>query len=129
MAASLAYLRRGIYSLAISLLIYPALSAAQGPSDYDRAVATFAAKDYRSAAAQFTAIGVASPGSTDALLYKAKCLVQIQEFADAEKALRIYIGLHPESADALYLLGFVVNRENKPAESLEIYTRAAVIHA
>jgi tetratricopeptide (TPR) repeat protein len=102
---------------------------AQSPSDYNRAVATFAAKDYRSAAAQFTAIEAASPGSSDALLYKAKCLVQIQEFADAEKALRIYIGLHQESADALYLLGFVVNRENKPAESLEIYTRAAGIQA
>jgi tetratricopeptide (TPR) repeat protein len=128
MPSRLAYLRSGFCALAIVFWSCPALSARQSLRDYDRAVATFAAKDYRSAAAQFTEIEAASPGSTDALLYKAKCLVQLQEFPAADAALRTYVGFHPESPDALYLLGFVLHRENKPKESLEIYTKAAATH-
>jgi tetratricopeptide (TPR) repeat protein len=41
--------------------------------------------------------------------------------------LRSYIRSHRDSADALYLLGFVLHRRNRPAESLETYTHAAAI--
>ena len=122
------YLRCGFCCMAIAIWICPACDKAQSLSEYDRAVASFAAKDYRTAAAEFAQIETASPGSTDALLYEAKCLVQLQEFSAADAALRSYVGFHPESADALYLLGFVLHRENKPKESLEIYTRAAAAH-
>ncbi len=128
MPARQSYLRYGFYCVAIAILICPASSKAQSLSEYDRAVASFAAKDYRSAAAKFAQIETASPGSTDALLYEAKCLIQLQEFPAADAALRGYIGNHPESQDALYLLGFVLHRENKPKESLEIYTKAAATH-
>jgi tetratricopeptide (TPR) repeat protein len=128
MPAGLAYLRSRFCALVITLLIPAMPSLSQSLRDYDRAVAAFAAKDYRTAAAQFTEIEAASPGSTDALLYKAKCLVQLQEFPAADVALQSYIGFHPESPDALYLLGFVLHREDKPKESLEIYTRAAAVH-
>jgi len=128
MPASLAYLRSAFCALTIAVLICQAWGKAQSLGEYDRAVAAFAAKDYRSAAAQFAEIEAASPGSTDALLYKAKCLVQLQEFPAADAALQSYVGFHAESPEALYLLGFVLHRENKPKESLEIYTRAAAAH-
>ena len=128
MPARQSYLRYGFYCVAIAILICPASGKAQSLSEYDRAVASFAAKDYRSAAAKFAQIETASPGSTDALLYEAKCLIQLQEFPAADAALRGYIGNHSESPDALYLLGFVLHRENKPKESLEIYTKAAATH-
>ena len=128
MPARLAYLRSAFCALTIAVLVCPASGKAQSLSEYDRAVASFAAKDYRSAAAKFAQIETASPGSTDALLYEAKCLIQLQEFPAADAALRGYIGNHSESQDALYLLGFVLHRENKPKESLEIYTKAAATH-
>jgi tetratricopeptide (TPR) repeat protein len=53
--------------------------------------------------------------------------VHLQDFAGAEQALRSYILSHRDSADALYMLGFVLNRENRPAESLASYTQAAAI--
>jgi len=50
-----------------------------------------------------------------------------QNPAEAGTALRSYLAHHGESADGLYLLGFFVHRKNRPAESLEIYTRAAAL--
>jgi tetratricopeptide (TPR) repeat protein len=125
MPARQSYLRYGFYWVAIAILICPASGTGQSLSKYDRAMASFAAKDYRTAAVEFAQIENASPGATDALLYEAKCLIQLQEFPAADAALRGYIGNHAESQDALYLLGFVLHRENRPKESLEIYTRAA----
>ena len=127
MPARQSYPRYGFYWVAIVILICPASGKTQSLSEYDRAVASFAAKDYRTAAARFAQIETASPGSTDALLYEAKCLIQLQGFPAADAALRGYIGNHSESQDALYLLGFVLHRENRPKESLEIYTRAAAL--
>jgi tetratricopeptide (TPR) repeat protein len=127
MPARQAYLRYGFACVAIAILICPASGKVQSLSEYDRAVASFAAKDYPTAAAEFAQIENASPGATDALLYEAKCLIQLQEFPAADAALRGYIGNHSQSQDALYLLGFVLHRENRPKESLEIYTRAAAV--
>ena len=99
----------------------------QSSSDFDRGVAEFRAGNYSSAAGLFAGVEAASPGATDALLYQAKALVHLQDFVGAERALRGYIGLHRDSSDALYMLGFVLNRQNRPAESLTSYTRAAAI--
>ena len=44
-----------------------------------------------------------------------------------ETELRRDLEQHPESAAALYKLGLVLRLENKPKESLETYTRAAVL--
>jgi tetratricopeptide (TPR) repeat protein len=101
--------------------------AAQSSSAFDRGLAEFRAGNYPSAAALFTDAEAASPGATDALLYQAKSLVHLQDFAGAERALRSYVLSHRDSADALYMLGFVLNRENRPAESLASYTQAAAI--
>ncbi|MGA8442825.1 MAG: tetratricopeptide repeat protein [Candidatus Sulfotelmatobacter sp.] len=87
----------------------------------------FRAGNYSSAAVLFADAESAYPGATDALLYQAKSLVHIQDFAGVEVALRSYIPSHPHSSDALYMLGFVLNRQNRPAESLASYTKAAAI--
>ena len=116
----------GSACLAFLLLTLSPFTMVQSPSDYESAVAAFNAGDYSAAEILFAKTEAASPGSTDALLYEAKCMIQLQQFVDADKTLRDYLAHHPESPEALYLLGFVLHRENKPAESLAIYTKAAV---
>ena len=101
--------------------------SAQPSSDFDRGVAEFRAGNYSSAATLLARAEAAAPGTTDALLYQAKALVHLQDFAGAEKALRGYLHSRGDSSDALYMLGFVLNRETRPAESLASYTQAAAI--
>jgi tetratricopeptide (TPR) repeat protein len=109
------------------LLVIPFRVGAQTDNEYARGVAAFRAGDYAAAADLFTKAETAAPGTTDALIYGAKSLVHLQKFGAAEDALRRYITLHPDSDEALYLLGFVLQRENKASESLAIYTRAAAL--
>ena len=113
--------------LVVLLFLCGFRGSAQSSSAFDRGLAEFRAENYPSAAALFTDAEAASPGTTDALLYQAKSLVHLQDFAGAERALRSYVLSHRDSADALYMLGFVLNRENRPAESLASYTQAAAI--
>ena len=105
------------------------VSSAQSSPDFDRGLAEFRASNYSSAADIFARVEAASPGTTDALLYRAKSLAHVNDFAGAETALHSYLQSHEESADALYMLGFVLNRENRPTDSLATYTRAATITA
>ena len=114
-------------SLVISCLLLPCRALAQAGGEYDRALAEFRAGNYSSAAVRFASIDAAFPGGTDALVYRSKCLVHLQDFPGAEKALHSYLELHHDSSDALYMLGFVLNRENRPEDSLAAYTQAAAI--
>jgi len=110
-----------------TLFLWNSSGTAQSSTDYDRGLSEFRAGNYSSAAEIFAHIEAVSPGKNDALLYRAKALVHLDDFGGAEAALRSYLQSHPESADALYMLGFVLNRENRPADSLATYTRAAAI--
>lgn len=103
------------------------LVSAQSTSDYDRGLAEFRAGNYSSAAEIFAHAEAATPGATDALLFRAKSLVHLQDFAGSEQSLRAYLQSHRDSADALYMLGFVLNRQNRPADSLAAYTQAAAV--
>ena len=60
---------------------------------------------------------------------QAKSLFDLDESAAAEPVLHIYLEQNPKSSPALYLLGYVLQRQNKPRESLEAFTRAAAITA
>src|SRR6266853_2700455 len=111
----------------VFLLLCGLRGSSQSSGAFDRGLAEFRAGNYPSAASLFAEAEAASPGATDALLYQAKSLVHLQDFAGAERALRSYVLSHRDSADALYMLGFVLNRENRPAESLASYTQAAAI--
>ena len=100
---------------------------AQTNTEFQHGVAEFQAGDYASAATSFARAESLSPTTTEALLFEGKCLIHLDNFAGAEKALRAYIVAHDKSADALYLLGFVLHRLNRPAESLTAYTQAAAL--
>ncbi len=115
------------FLLVIGCLVLPFYARAQFGGEYDQALAEFRAGNYSSAAAKFASVDAASPGVTDALVYRSKCLVHLQDLSGAEKVLHSYLELHRDSSDALYILGYVLNRENKPAESLAAYTQAAAI--
>jgi tetratricopeptide (TPR) repeat protein len=115
------------FLLVTGCFLCPSHVRAQSGGEYDQALAEFRAGNYPSAAARFASIDAASPGVTDALVYRSKCLVYLQDFPGAEKALHSYLELHRDSSDALYMLGFVLNREDRPAESLAAYTQAAAI--
>lgn len=98
---------------------------AQTSGDFARGLNEFRGGNYGTAAALFAQAEEAAPGATDALLYESKARIHLEQFAAADSALRRYLLLHADSDDALYLLGYVLHREGKAAESLEIYTKAA----
>lgn len=100
---------------------------AQTPDDYATAAAQFHAGEYVDAARLFQKAEAAAPGKTDALLFAAKAFVHLEKYADADHSLHAYLGERPDSPEALYLLGYVLNRENRPAESLAVYTKAAAL--
>jgi tetratricopeptide (TPR) repeat protein len=95
--------------------------------EFNRAMEEFRAGEYASTAVLFAQVEAASPGETDAALYRVKALVHLQDFSGAERSLRSYLARHASSSDALYLLGFVLNRESRAADSLAVYTQAAAI--
>ncbi len=55
----------------------------------------------------------------------ARTLLQAGAFAKAETSLRAYISAHPENADAYFLLGYTLFREQKAKESLAEFTAGA----
>jgi tetratricopeptide (TPR) repeat protein len=109
------------------MLVCHSLAARQLDNDFQHAIAEFRAGNYSSAAEDFARAEAASPGATDALLYEAKCFIHLENFPGAEKALRSYVAAHRQSAEALYLLGFGLHRQNRPAESLTAFTQAAAL--
>jgi len=112
-------LRRCFFWVAVFLFT----TAAQNDDAYLRAVARFRAGDFANAIELFTDAERNSPGATDALLYKSNALINLQRFSEADEELRQYLKTHANSDDALYLLGFVLHRENKPEDSLKVYTK------
>ena len=60
-------------------------------------------------------------------LASAHALISGGKLAEAEGALHDYGKTHPESSDAQFLLGYVLFREQKAAESLAAYTAGAQV--
>jgi Flp pilus assembly protein TadD len=60
-------------------------------------------------------------------LSEAKALLDAGKFHEAEEALRVYLRQDDLSAKAHAMLAYALLRENRPAESLKEYTRAAAI--
>jgi tetratricopeptide (TPR) repeat protein len=54
-----------------------------------------------------------------------RSLVNHHQFPAAERDLRAYLSLHPDSAPAHFLLGYVLFSQQKPTESLAEYTAGA----
>jgi len=92
---------------------------------WDQAIALFQQRHWAEAAAAFAELEKTQPGKSDALLYQGKCLVNLGRFPDAAGVLQNYAAAHPQSDDAAYLLAYASFREDKPKESLQLYTHAA----
>lgn len=115
------------FLLLIMCFGYGLPGSAQSNNEFDGALAEFRGGNYARAATMFANIEASTPGKTDALLYRAKSLVHLEDFANADQSLRAYLNSHRDSSDALYMLGYVLNRENRASDSLTIYTKAAAI--
>jgi tetratricopeptide (TPR) repeat protein len=106
----------------VFLLIAPSPAQTQ---DCQRANQFFYQHLWQQAAEAFQNCEIASPGKTDALLYRGKALVNLSDFSGAAASLEGYITNQPTSDDALYLLGYVQFRQDHPKQSLEALARAA----
>ena len=69
--------------------------------------------------------GIDASHSTDPLLHDQEALVTQGRYADAERSITAYLSSHADSADAHFLLGYVLYREDQPQRSLAEYTLAA----
>jgi tetratricopeptide (TPR) repeat protein len=90
---------------------------------YQRGAEAFRQRNYTEAV---DALGGAR-GVQDALVLRARALIQLERYKESETDLRQYIGDHPDSAEAKFLLGYALFRENQPEQSLAIYTAAAAL--
>ncbi len=90
-------------------------------------IAEFRQFHFRRAAAAFRAVELAHPGKTGALLWLAKCRINLGQLAMAQNDLETFLARKPRSDDALSLLGFVDFRRHHPHRSLAAYARAASI--
>src|SRR6185312_2619062 len=109
-----------------ALVSLAAIVPAFGQTDFcSQAAESFHAHQWAQAATAFSECEKLAPGKTDALLYRGKALVNLQDFPAASASLDAYIKQHPTSDDALYLLGYVRFRQDRPKESLESFARAA----
>jgi tetratricopeptide (TPR) repeat protein len=109
---------------AILLALLVATASAQ-ESPCAAAMERFRQKEWSGAAAAFAECEQNNPGKTDALLFRGKSLVNLQKYDEAATALQSYARLHPQSDDAAYLLAYIAFRENKPKQSLDLFTSAA----
>jgi tetratricopeptide (TPR) repeat protein len=120
-------MKKGIARFAAIAAAWALLSgvAFNQSNDYQAAVSLFQEHQWRAAAAAFEVVEKSQPGATDAQLYLGKCYTNLQQFDTAFRELEAYAARYPKSADAAYLLAFVRFRQDKPAESLHLYTAAA----
>jgi tetratricopeptide (TPR) repeat protein len=108
------------------LLIFISSAALFAQSDfYTQGRVAYNTHDWESAVKLMTKADQATPGKTDALLIAAKASVNLNKLADADKFLTTYLTSRPDAVDALYLLGTIQQREDKPRESLTTFTHAA----
>ncbi len=105
----------------------------QAPVDaYPRAKQAFAAHNYQLAAQLFAQVAAKEhdtplPQHPDALLLQSQSLINLAQFPAAESVLRSFTQQQPRSAQGWYLLGYVLQRENHPADSLQAFTKAAAL--
>jgi tetratricopeptide (TPR) repeat protein len=63
--------------------------------------------------------------SPDDPLSEARSLIKLNKFSDGEEVIRRYLEMHKSSADAHYLLAYILFKEQKAKESLAEYTEGA----
>lgn len=126
------FLKFGMRAIRMSLLLAAALASAQQSGIYEKAKQAYDSKQFEVAAKLFAKAvegeRVQPPESrSDALLMQAKSLENMGDPAQAEPVIRAYLKQNNNSYQAIYLLGYILERENKPKQSLAEFTRAAAI--
>jgi tetratricopeptide (TPR) repeat protein len=89
------------------------------------AMQRFRERQWAEASEDFAKCDERNPGKTDALLLRGKSLVNLGKFEAAAAALKGFSDSHPQSEDAVYLLAYVSFRQDRPADSLRLFSRAA----
>ncbi|HEV7218454.1 MAG TPA: tetratricopeptide repeat protein, partial [Terriglobales bacterium] len=115
----------GLLILAVCMAV--AARAFPQANGMQQAMVLFQQQRWAECATAFEKVEKDQPGATDALLYEGKCLINLGQFKDADTALQAYIAAHPHSEDGAYLIAYVRFREDKPRESLSLYTSAGKI--
>jgi tetratricopeptide (TPR) repeat protein len=82
------------------------------------------AEKARAETERYTALSGAH-SSPDSPLAEARALLELGKAAEAEQLVRKYLEPHKSSADAHYLLGYILFKQQKAKESLAEYTEAA----
>jgi tetratricopeptide (TPR) repeat protein len=121
-AAALGAAMVGVFAMVAGILSARASAQSESCSE---AMQMFHDRRWADAAAAFDKCEQRNPGKTDALLYRGKSLINLHKFDEAREALQAYSQSHPQSDDAVYLLAFTTFRQDKPAESLRLFTQAA----
>jgi tetratricopeptide (TPR) repeat protein len=115
--------------LIVGAIVVLALEVFADTSSFEEAMRLFQQHRWAEAAAAFAQCEKSEPGKSAASLYRGKALVNLGKFDDAAGALENYRVAHPESADAVYLLAYVRFRQDKPKESLQLFTDAAKLQS
>src|ERR1700722_9109729 len=120
-------------TLVIEFLVFCAASVCACASfsdqpSYEQAMQLFQSHRWAEAAAAFELCEKAEPGKSAAELYRGKALVNLGSLEDAAAALEKFRATNPQSDDAAYLLAYVRFRQDKPKESLQLFTEAARLH-
>jgi tetratricopeptide (TPR) repeat protein len=121
-------IKKHVAGIALAAICFASSSFCQ-TTDRDQALNLFHQERWSEAASAFEALEKQQPGQTDALLYRGRCLSNLKQFKDAGEALQAYIASHPQSDDAVYLLAYVLFREDKPTESLQLFTDGAKLRS
>jgi len=116
-----------LFSTLTVLLMVLSASASGQDSSCTLGLQMFHNRRWSEAAAAFRQCELQNPGKSDALLYRGKSLVNLQKYAEAALDLQTYARSHPQSDDAAYLLAYIAFRQDKPRESLKLFTDAARI--
>lgn len=121
-------LRASVVALLLPVLLSACLGAAEpAEAAYRQGLEAFRQKRYAEAAELLLPACTPAPGWKDALVMRAKALIQTNRYVEAEHALRDFLKYSGQAADAKFLLGYVLFRQNQPAESLAIYSAAAAL--
>ena len=101
-------------------------ATAQGSTANSKhAMELFRQQYWADAATAFAEVERETPGKTDALLFRAKALIEMGAAVEAESALRAYLASHPASGEASYLLARVLFMQDRSEDSVHAYESAA----
>ncbi len=118
----LSWTTEGFLILAVCMAV--AAKAFPQANGMQQAMSLFQQQRWAECATAFAQIEKGQPGATDALLYEGKCLINLGHFKEADTIIQSYITAHPHSEDGSYLIAYIRFREDKPKESLQLFTDA-----